>query len=367
MASVNYFLCINNCRGTEASLIERGLLNMNAKRWWAIGIAIFLFVASTGITAMKSLMAQDFSGQLTSLLDESEEETLFEEKTVASGNLDSRIAVLTVDGTIQDTGDSASLLSSETYNHQAFLEQLQQVKDDETVKGIILKINSPGGGVIESKQIYEAIKAIQKDRKIPVYSSMGSMAASGGYYISAPADKIFADEETMTGSIGVIMQGVNYSKLAEKYGIEFETIKTGPYKDIMSGSREMTKDERKILQDMVNESYNRFLNVIADGRDMSKADVKKLADGRIYSGSQAKKVGLVDELGYEEDAIASMKKDYDLKNAEVFEYTASSDWTSMFAVKVNSILSGSADSQIIGKLLANYNSAPRMMYLYGEE
>ena len=139
--------------------------------------------------------------------DESEEETLFEEKTVASGNLDSRIAILTVDGTIQDTGDSASLLSSETYNHQAFLEQLQQVKDDETVKGIILKVNSPGGGVIESKQIYEAIKAIQKDRKIPVYSSMGSMAASGGYYISAPADKIFADEETMTGSIGVIMHG----------------------------------------------------------------------------------------------------------------------------------------------------------------
>lgn len=340
---------------------------MNAKRWWAIGIAIFLFVASTGITAMKSLMAQDFGGQLTSLLDESEEDMLFEEKTVASGNSDARIAVLTVDGTIQDTGDSSSLLSSETYNHQAFLEQLQQVKDDETVKGVILNVNSPGGGVIESKQIYEAIKEIQKDRKIPVYSSMGSMAASGGYYISAPADKIFADEETMTGSIGVIMQGVNYSKLAEKYGVEFETIKTGPYKDIMSGSREMTKDERKILQDMVNESYNRFINVIADGRDMSKAEVKKLADGRIYSGSQAKKVGLVDELGYEKDAIASMKKDYDLKNAEVFEYTASSDWTSMFAVKANSILSGSADSQIIGKLLANYNSAPRMMYLYGEE
>ena len=339
---------------------------MNAKRWWAVGIAIFLFVASTGITAMTSLMSQNFSEQVTSLVSDTTDGALAETTTTA-GNPTSRIAVLTVNGTIQDTGESSSFLSSEAYNHQAFLKQLEAVKEDESVKGIILSVNSPGGGVVESKQIYEAIKEIQKDRKIPVYASMGSMAASGGYYISAPADKIFADEETMNGSIGVIMQGVNYSKLAEKYGIEFETIKTGPYKDIMSGSREMTKDERKILQDMINESYNRFLNVIVDGRDMPKAEVKKLADGRIYSGSQAKKVGLVDELGYEEDAIAAMKKDYNLNGAQVFEYDTTTDWTSMFATKAGAIFSGSADAQIIGKLLANYNSAPRMMYLYGEE
>jgi len=338
---------------------------MNAKRWWAVGIAIFLFVASTGITAMTSLMSQNFSEQVTSLVSDTTDGALAETTTTA-GNPTSRIAVLTVNGTIQDTGES-SLLSSEAYNHQTFLKQLEAVKEDDSVKGVILSVNSPGGGVVESKQIYEAIKEIQQDRKIPVYASMGSMAASGGYYISAPADKIFADEETMTGSIGVIMQGVNYSKLAEKYGIEFETIKTGPYKDIMSGSREMTKDERKILQDMINESYNRFLNVIVDGRNMPKAEVKKLADGRIYNGSQAKKVGLVDELGYEEDAIAAMKKEHNLTGAEVFEYETTTDWTSMFAAKAGAIFSGSADTQIIGRLLANYNSAPRMMYLYGEE
>lgn len=338
---------------------------MNAKRWWAVGIAIFLFVASTGITAMTSLMSQNFSEQVTSLISDTTDGALAETTTTA-GNPTSRIAVLTVNGTIQDTGES-SLLSSEAYNHQTFLKQLEAVKEDDSVKGVILSVNSPGGGVVESKQIYEAIKEIQQDRKIPVYASMGSMAASGGYYISAPADKIFADEETMTGSIGVIMQGVNYSKLAEKYGIEFETIKTGPYKDIMSGSREMTKDERKILQDMINESYNRFLNVIVDGRNMPKAEVKKLADGRIYSGSQAKKVGLVDELGYEEDAIAAMKKEHNLTGAEVFEYETTTDWTSMFAAKAGAVFSGSADTQIIGRLLANYNSAPRMMYLYGEE
>lgn len=338
---------------------------MNAKRWWAVGIAIFLFVASTGFTAVTTLMSQDVSEGLTSFLDDEE---LLSEDRLTAGDTDRRIAVLTVDGTIQDTGDTSSLLSSETYNHDLFLQQLDQVKEDKSVKGVVLNVNSPGGGVVESKQIYERIKAIQAERKIPVYVSMGAMAASGGYYISAPADKIFADEETMTGSIGVIMQGVNYSKLAKKYGVEFETIKTGPYKDIMSGTREMTDEERDILQNMINESYDRFLTVIADGRDMSKKEVKKLADGRIYSGSQAKEVGLVDELGYEEDAIAAMKKEQDLKGAEVFEYSANTDWTSMFAVKASSVLmSGSADAQIIGKMLTNYNSAPRMMYMYGNE
>lgn len=339
---------------------------MNAKRWWAIGIALFLFVASTGITALTSLMSTDVTESFTSFLDDTDE--VFSEDRITAGDLDKRIAVLTLDGTIQDTGESSSLLSSETYNHQLFLKQLDQIKSDQTVQGVVLNVNSPGGGVVESKQIYERIKSIQAERKIPVYVSMGSMAASGGYYISAPADKIFADEETMTGSIGVIMQGVNYSKLAKKYGVEFETIKTGPYKDIMSGTREMRDDERELLQNMINDSYNRFVSVIADGRDMSKKEVKKLADGRIYNGTQAKEVGLVDALGYEEDAIADMKKKYDLKGAEVFEYSANTDWTSMFATKASSVLmSGSADAQIIGKVLTNYNNAPRMMYMYGSE
>ncbi len=154
----------------------------------------------------------------------------------------------------------------------------------------------------------------------PVYVSMGSMAASGGYYISAPADKIFASNETLTGSLGVIMQGYNYEKLAEKYGVQFETIKSGPYKDIMSPTREMTAEERKILQTMVNNMYNEFVRVIADGRGMSEKEVRKLADGRVYDGRQAKQLKLVDEIGRLDDVVASMKKDLNVKDAQVIRY-----------------------------------------------
>ncbi len=139
------------------------------------------------------------------------------------------------------------------------------------MKGVVLEVNTPGGGVVESADIYDALRTIQMEKEIPIYVSMGGMAASGGYYVSAPADKIFVNPETITGSIGVIMESVNYAKLAEKYGIDFNTIKTGPYKDIMSGSREMKDEERAMLQEMINDSYERFVDIIEEGRDMTEA------------------------------------------------------------------------------------------------
>ena len=166
------------------------------------------------------------------------------------------------------------------------------IKEDDTIKAVVLQVNSPGGGVVESAQIYDKIKEVQEEIGIPFYVSMGSMAASGGYYISAPADKIFVNKETMTGSIGVIMESVNYGKLAEKYGVDFVTIKTGPYKDIMSPTRDMTEDERAMLQDMINESYESFVDIIEEGRGMTEAEVKKVADGRIMNGRQAIEAGL---------------------------------------------------------------------------
>ena len=138
-----------------------------------------------------------------------------------------KIAVLSLDGVIQDMGGVSTFLS-DGYNHQFFMNQLAEIHEDPTVKGVVLKVNTPGGGVVESADIYDAIREIQTDREIPVYVSMGGMAASGGYYVAAPADKIFVNRETITGSIGVIMESVNYAKLAEQYGIEFNTIKTGP-------------------------------------------------------------------------------------------------------------------------------------------
>jgi protease-4 len=336
---------------------------MTVKRWVALSIAAILLVFSTFTTIFWSVIKLNVKEDFKSALNK---DITYNTKVIKQGDIGKKVAVLTVNGTIQDTGESTSILNSETYNHQFFMKQLDKILDDSNVKGVLLKVNSPGGGTNESKQIYDKIEQIKKERNIPIYVSMGSMAASGGYYISAPADQIFADEETITGSIGVIMQGMDYSKLAKKYGIEFNTIKTGPYKDILSGSREMTTAERKLLQDMVNDSYERFVNVVADGRGMTKKEVREIADGRIMNGSQAVDAGLVDKLGYSEDALQSLLKDNDLEKAEVYEYKEAGDWSSLLSSKVNTLFGGLDETEAITKLLTK-NSAPRLMYLYGEE
>ena len=218
--------------------------------------------------------------------------------------------------------------------------------------------------MLESAEVYDKILEVKAAGK-PVYVSMGSMAASGGYYISAPADKIFASNETLTGSLGVIMQGYNYEKLAEKYGVEFETIKSGPYKDIMSPTREMTAEERKILQSMVDNMYNEFVRVIAEGRGMSEKEVRKLADGRIYDGRQAKQVQLVDEIGRLDDVIAGMKKDLNVKDAQVIRYTDETSLNSLLNMSAQKVMGVDAEKAMLTKVLTSSNS-PRLMYLYAE-
>lgn len=338
---------------------------MNTKRWIALGIAALLLIGSTAISGLINFSRYNLTDQVDSLMNTSGE---LARTVVEEGSNTSQIALLKVDGTIQDTGETSVFSSSAGYNHQQFLKQLDDIKKDTRVKGVVLYVNSPGGGVVESKQIYEKIQLIKKSRKIPVYVSMGATAASGGYYISAPADKIFVDEETLTGSIGVIMQSLNYSKLAEKYGVEFETIKTGPYKDIMSASREMTEGDRKILQSMIDDSYKRFLKVVADGRDMPMDEVKKVADGRVMNGSQAVKAGLADEFGYTEDVITALKQEKNLKGSKVFEYSGENNSiSSLFSTKLDSLFGSSPETKAISKVLSNYSNAPRMMYMYGEE
>ncbi|WP_144510921.1 signal peptide peptidase SppA [Bacillus sp. FJAT-22090] len=337
---------------------------MNMKRWFAILGATVLLVISIGVNALSSAFSTDWTAMLDEFASVSSSE--FYETVLEEGDVNERIALLTVDGTIQDTGSASSLFAAEGYNHQFFLQQLEQVKLDDSVKAIVLQVNSPGGGVVESAQIYREIREIQEETAKPIYVSMGSMAASGGYYISAPADKIFVNKETMTGSIGVIMQSINYGKLAEKYGVEFVTIKSGPYKDIMSPTREMTDAERNMLQEMLNDSYEDFVDIIEQGRNMTEAEVKKIADGRIVNGRQAIEAGLADELGFLEDAIAGIKTDYNLENAEVFEYGHSQSFSSLFAMKAQSFLGVDMESKLIGKLIVD-NSAPKMMYLFGNE
>ncbi len=345
------------------SFLERfGGWKMNGKRWAALGIAAFLFTFSIFINFLTSFAFKNVETSFTQLLGSSAN---FTEEVIESGNDLKKIAVLDVNGTIQDTGDATSLFSSDGYNHQNFMKMLNQVKEDSTIKGVIIKVNSPGGTVVESAQIHDKIKQIQAETKKPVYISMGTMAASGGYYISAPANKIFASPETLTGSLGVIMQSINYAGLAEKYGVDFVTIKSGPYKDIMSPTREMTEDERKILQSMIDNSYEGFVKVISEGRNMPVEKVKEIADGRVYDGRQAKEVNLIDEFGYTEDVIKAMKKDHNLAGAKVIKYTDSLGISSMFKVSAQKMVGANVEMDSLIKLLSQPNS-PRLMYLYAE-
>ncbi|MBS4176033.1 signal peptide peptidase SppA [Lederbergia citrea] len=335
---------------------------MNGKRWAALGIAAGVFIASTMINMASAFIFTDFSKGFSENFATAKS---FNEEVIEKGNAAKKIAVLEVDGVIQDTGEAASIFSTGGYLHKDFMKKLNHVKDDKTVKAIVLRVNSPGGGTNESAEIHHKLEEIKKETKKPVYVSMGSMAASGGYYISAPADKIFASPETLTGSLGVIMQGVNISELADKYGVDFMTIKSGPYKDIMSSYREMTAEEEEILHSMLDNSYNEFVRIIAEGRGMSEAEVRKLADGRVYDGRQAKEVGLIDDFGYQEDVIKQLKKDHKLAGAEVVRYASNSGIGSLFGVAAQKIGGKQAEMTGIVNLLSKPNS-PRLMYLYSE-
>lgn len=336
---------------------------MNGKRWAALGIAAVVFIFSIITNVVTSFAFKDVETSFTDLFASSS--NVFTEEVIETGSELKKIAVLDLNGVIQDTGGATSIFSTDGYNHQAFMKMLNQVKEDSTVKAVVIKVNTPGGGVVESAQIHDKIKEIQSEAKKPVYISMGGMAASGGYYISAPADKIYASPETLTGSLGVIMQSINYAGLAEKYGVDFVTIKSGPYKDIMSPTREMTEDERVILQSMIDNSYEGFVKIISEGRNIPVAKVKEIADGRVYDGRQAKEINLIDDFGYTEDVIKALKKDHKLEDAKVVKYTESFGFGSMFKMGAEKFIGPDVEMASLMKLLSQPNS-PRLMYLYAE-
>lgn len=293
---------------------------MTNKRWMAIGLAVVVFVVSLIIPATAQLfMAKEEKGTtkyLKEILNNSTSVTVLEE-----GNSASRIVVLNVDGAIID--EPASPFSAVGYNHEKILANLEQIKIDETIKALILRVNSPGGGVYESAELTNKIIEVKEAKGIPVYTVMESMAASGGYYIAANSEKIYAQAETLTGSIGVIMQGFNITELLDKLGIEDRTIKSGELKDLGSMTRENTSKELAVMQDLVNSMYERFIDVVASGRELSRDEIYTLADGRIYDGVQALENGLVDELGYFSDALTDLRESYSLEDAQVIRFEES--------------------------------------------
>ncbi len=181
--------------------------------------------------------------------------------------------------------------------------QIKKYADNKSIKAIVLRIDSPGGGVAPSQEIYSEILKVRKNSNKIVVTSMGNLAASGGYYIAGASDKIVANPGTLTGSIGVIMTFSNIEELMKKIGLKTEIIKSGEFKDMGSPMREFTEKEKKLLQEVIDDVYDQFVNAVAVGRNIDVKKVKELSDGRIFTGRQAFNIGLVDQLGSLEEAI----------------------------------------------------------------
>ena len=199
-----------------------------------------------------------------------------------------RIGVVKIEGTIVES--------------EPIIEKIIKFRKSKNIKAIILRINSPGGMVAPSQEIYQEVKKACREKKVVV--SMESIAASGGYYIACTADKIVANPGTLVGSIGVILQIENIEELLSKIGLKREIVKSGKYKDIGSMTRPMTEEEEAILQGFSDNIYYQFVDAVAEGRDMKREEVLKLADGRIFTGAQAIKLGLIDRLGNLQDTIS---------------------------------------------------------------
>ncbi|HEV2434730.1 MAG TPA: signal peptide peptidase SppA [Verrucomicrobiae bacterium] len=296
---------------------------------FAIILLVLLLISLFGNFAQLVSQALTFKGGLSSGISREVGPNL-DECLIKDNDASSKIAVVTVDGII--SGQTVDQAGNNMVD--VIKAQLDRAKHDRRVKAVILKVDSPGGEVMASDQIYRAIKDFQKDSGKSVICSMGSLAASGGYYISSPCRWIVANDLTITGSIGVILHTWNYRGLMDKIGIWPDTFKSGKFKDMLSGERETNEipaEERVMVQGLIDDTYQKFKDVVAAGRDAAHArnkqegrtlalDWTNYADGRVLSGTQAYKLGFVDEIGDFQDAVDRAKRIAGIRNANLIEY-----------------------------------------------
>lgn len=267
---------------------------------------VIIAVGITGVASnvISSKLMQKNKAETTSIVKE-----VFSSNMEADLNLPEKdfIGVIDIVGTI---GASSNRLTSEnTYNHDLYLKYIEKMEKSDKNKGILLYVDSPGGSVYESDELYLRLMEYKEKTKRPIWAYFASQACSGGYYISMAADKIYANRNCWTGSIGVIVSLMNCKKLYDKLGIKEIDITSGENKAMGSSGLDLTKEQRDILQSLVDEAYDQFVGIVADGRKMDKERVKEIADGRIYSGKQAKEINLVDEIGSLEDEKKAFAKE----------------------------------------------------------
>lgn len=256
-----------------------------------------------------------------------------------------KVAIVRVEGPIA--------LSSVDYAVQ----QIRQAREDKRVKAVVLRVDTPGGTVTGSDQIWREVSLLKRSGK-PVVVSMGGLAASGGYYVSAPADQIIAEPTTTTGSIGVIIELPNASGLLDKVGVEFESITAGEWKNM--GSPFKPFDDRDVarFQELVDDTYDRFLRVVAQGRNLSMETARRIADGKIYSADEALANGLVDRLGYEEDAIVEATNRAKLSSPRIVRYSKPISLGALFGLSASATSHPLIDQQTIMEL-----RSPRMLMI----
>jgi protease-4 len=278
---------------------------------------------------------------LASLSDTSGSSLGLSKKTVMAGNADQEVAIITISGVIDSTSPTDLWGNSYEDMVSKAVRELDNAQHDDKVKGVILRIDSPGGVVYDAKTIYNKIVEVKAAK--PIVVQMQSMAASGGYYIAAPTNHIIASESTMTGSIGVILSTLDYTELYNKIGIEeINIVNTKGNLKVVEDLSDENGEGYKVLQALADDVYDDFVGVVATGRGMTVTEVETLADGRVYSGKQAFDNGLVDELGEDTEAYAAIERIAELNDPTYVEYTDELGSFSRFSVRLASLLNPEA-------------------------
>ena len=287
--------------------------------------------------------------------------TPLREKSVQGTGAD-KVLLVSISGIISE-GKEGGLLDRDDDLVARIKEELTLAGEDEHIKALLLRINSPGGTVTASDVLYHEIMAFKEKRKIPVVAVIMDLGASGGYYLAVTGDRIIAHPTSVTGSVGVIMLRVSAEGLLQKIGVDASAIKSGAKKDIGSPFRPMTEDERAIFQTMINGFFSRFLEVVSKGRSLPPDQLKAISDGRVLTGPQALQLGLVDQVGYLDDGIAAAKKLAGLSEARVVMYARPDAYRN----NIYSLTGGSGSLESLARLnVMNLvrGASPQFLYLW---
>lgn len=322
---------------------------MKKKQIIGLVIAVVLFI----VTGVISVLTNTFSRNM--LQDQMSSFDFLADSYEFDPPEEDYIAVVRVEGTIQEQSGSDSMSGSGGYQHSTTLEYIDNLMDDSNNQGILLYVDSPGGTVYESEELYLKLIEYKETTGRPIWDYMAHYAASGGYMVSMAADKIYANPNTTTGSIGVIMSGYDMSGLYEKLGIRYISITSGENKD----SSKMTDSQIDIYQEQVNEYYNKFVDIVAEGRKMTVDAVKLLADGRTYTANQAKENGLIDEISLYDDMVDVMCEE--LGTYEFYEMETQTGMLSSLLSKVEKLVPKS-EAQILKETAASMESGVPMYY-----